>query len=72
MERIIRYIAVGLIFTVVFEMQAQPSGARGQGPGGLIIPVMAVLDENKDGVISTIEIQNAEKSLTALDKNGDG
>ena len=72
MVRIIRYIAVGLIFTVVFEMQAQPSGARGQGPGGLIIPVMAVLDENKDGVISTIEIQNAEKSLTALDKNGDG
>jgi len=38
----------------------------------MIIPVMAALDEDKDGVISASEIQNAEKSLTALDKNGDG
>ncbi len=70
MERMIRYIAVGLIFTVAFTMHAQPSGGR--GPGGMIIPVMAALDEDKDGVISTSEIQNAEKSLIALDKNGDG
>ena len=38
----------------------------------MIIPVMAALDENQDGVISIAEIQNAEKALTALDKNGDG
>ena len=68
----IRLTAVALIFTVAFTMQAQPSGAGGRGPGGMIIPVMAALDEDKDGVISASEIQNAEKSLTALDKNGDG
>ena len=72
MERMIRFTAVALIFTVAFTMQAQPSGAGGRGPGGMIIPVMAALDEDKDGVISASEIQNAEKSLTALDKNGDG
>ena len=72
MERMIRLTAVALIFTVAFTMQAQPSGAGGRGPGGMIIPVMAALDEDKDGVISASEIQNAEKSLTALDKNGDG
>ena len=38
----------------------------------MIIPVMAALDEDKDGVFSASEIENAEKSLTALDKNGDG
>ena len=38
----------------------------------MIIPVMAALDEDKDGVFSTSEIENAEKSLIALDKNGDG
>ena len=72
MERMIRLTAVALIFTVALTMQAQPSGAGGRGPGGMIIPVMAALDEDKDGVISASEIQNAEKSLTALDKNGDG
>ena len=72
MERMIRFTAVGLIFTVAFTMQAQPSGAGGRGPGGMIIPVMAALDEDKDGVFSTSEIENAEKSLIALDKNGDG
>ena len=72
MERMIRLTAVALIFTVAFTMQAQPSGAGGRGPGGMIIPVMAALDEDKDGVFSASEIENAEKSLTALDKNGDG
>jgi hypothetical protein len=72
MKQIIRFTAVGVVFAMAFTLQAQPSRGGGRGPGGMIIPVMTALDENKDGVISAAEIQNAEKALTALDKNGDG
>ena len=72
MKRLILFKTVGVVFAVTFTLQAQPSRGGGRGPGGMIIPVMAVLDENKDGIISIVEIQNAEKALATLDKNGDG
>jgi len=59
-----------------------PGGERG-GPGGQrgggdmermmqMMPVLAALDANKDGVISKSEINNAAAALRKLDKNGDG
>jgi len=74
MKRLILFKTVVVVFAVTFTLQAQPSRGGERGPGGMrpIIPVMAALDENKDGMISIAEIQNAEKALTALDKNGDG
>jgi Ca2+-binding EF-hand superfamily protein len=35
-------------------------------------PALAVLDENHDGELSTAEIANSFRTLTALDRNGDG
>ena len=74
MKRLILFKTVAVVFAVTFTLQAQPSRGGERGPGGMrpIIPVMAALDENKDGMISIAEIQNAEKALTAIDKNGDG
>jgi Ca2+-binding EF-hand superfamily protein len=37
-----------------------------------MMPVLAALDANKDGVISKSEINNAAAALRKLDKNGDG
>lgn len=55
-------------------------GERGQrgGSGGdmgrmmQMIPVLAALDADKNGVISKSEIKNAAAALRKLDKNGDG
>ena len=68
--------------------QGGPGGFGGPGgPGGLggrqggppspemmmrMMPVLAALDANKDGVISMEEINNATAALKALDKNKDG
>ncbi len=61
------------------------TGARGGGPGfgnresGMspamltrMIPVLAALDTDRDGVISKSEIENASASLKKADRNGDG
>ncbi|MEM8666496.1 MAG: EF-hand domain-containing protein [Planctomycetota bacterium] len=51
-------------------------GGRGGAAGGAafmqMIPVMAALDANKDGRISSDEIENAAVALRKLDKNRDG
>lgn len=53
-------------------------GERGQRGGGdmgrmmQMMPVLAALDADKDGVISRSEINNAAAALRKLDKNGDG
>lgn len=54
-----------------------PGGQRGGGGGDMgrmmqMMPVLAALDANKDGVISKSEINNAAAALRKLDKNGDG
>jgi hypothetical protein len=74
MKSTFQLAAVIAVFAVTVTSQAQPSRGGGRGPGGLRpnIPVMAALDENKDGTISPAEWQNAAKALMALDKNGDG
>lgn len=57
-------------------MVAQDAPERPQRPGGPgfrpMIPVMAVLDANKDGSLDAQEIANAPAALQTLDKNGDG
>ncbi|MGI9495817.1 MAG: EF-hand domain-containing protein [Mariniblastus sp.] len=56
----------------------QRGGERGQRGGGdmgrmmQMMPVLAALDADKDGVISKSEINNAAAALRKLDKNGDG
>jgi len=52
-----------------------PGGQRGGGDMGRMMqmmPVLAALDANKDGIISKSEINNAAAALRKLDKNGDG
>ena len=56
---------------------ADRTGADGRGAGGAtafmrMIPVMAALDANQDGRISSDEIENASAALKKLDKNKDG
>ena len=53
-----------------------PGGPEGPGGPGMghrpPPPIIAVLDVNRDGVISADEIANASKALKKLDRNGDG
>ncbi len=45
---------------------------RGQKRPGGRNPILALLDANRDGVLSAVEMQNAASALQKLDKNGDG
>lgn len=60
------------------ERGQRGGGERGQRGGGdmgrmmQMMPVLAALDADKDGVISKSEINNAAAALRKLDKNGDG
>ena len=50
------------------------AGRPGAGPEMMMrmMPVLAALDADQDGVISASEISNASKALMKLDRNGDG
>src|SRR5579863_2888861 len=55
-----------------------PDGGPG-GPGGPgmgrhhpVLPIMAALDTNHDGILESNEIANASAALKTLDKNGTG
>lgn len=54
----------------------RPDGPPGPPPGGpgfmRALPIMAALDANRDGKISSDEIANASAALKTLDKNNDG
>lgn len=54
------------------EREGRRDGERGPGrpPGGP--PIIAALDADRDGEISSEEIENAVAALKKLDKNGDG
>lgn len=54
------------------QPQRREGGGRGGGPGMRLSPVMQALDTDKDGELSTEEINNASKALRALDKDNDG
>jgi hypothetical protein len=61
------------------EMQGEGRGPAGrQGRPGMtgqprpVLPIIAALDLNKDGVIDAKEIAKASESLKKLDKNEDG
>ena len=50
-------------------------GGPGEGPGRrppVMLPIIAALDANHDGVIDAKEIDNAPAALRTLDKNNDG
>ena len=49
----------------------RPLGAS-QGPGRSRNPLIQALDADGDGVISSVEMENAAAALWRLDKNGDG
>jgi hypothetical protein len=52
-----------------------PPRGRGGGPGGFPFPpppVIAAIDSDNDGEISTRELENASAALKGLDKNSDG
>ena len=55
-------------------LRQQQSGGRPEFPGAMAqrLPLMMALDADKDGIISTSEIENASKALATLDKDGDG
>lgn len=74
---------VGLGAAICFAQDApnrpprerRPDGAGGPGPGPgarFVMPVMAALDANNDGVLDEKEIANASAALKKLDKNQDG
>jgi hypothetical protein len=46
--------------------------ARPQRPKHPVPPLMAAMDKNRDGKLSTEEISQAPESLVKLDRNGDG
>lgn len=68
--------------TCTLSAIAQPPGGRGgrgegRGPGGPdsgppTSPIVEALDVDKDGVISSSELDNATAALKTLDKNADG
>lgn len=63
-------VAVGVATAV-----AQPPAGRGGPPGGggrPPMPLIEVLDTDRDRVISSDELKNATSSLLTLDKNNDG
>lgn len=56
------------------DERGERGGQRGGGPGEMLrrMPLMAALDANSDGVISSDEIEKAPAALKTLDKNSDG
>ena len=56
------------------DERGERGGQRGGGPGEMMrrMPVMAALDANSDGVISSDEMEKAPAALKTLDKNSEG
>ncbi len=71
-------LALGTAATLlVAQEERPPQGGRPGGPGApggprMMIPIVAALDPNGDGIIDASEIANASAALKKLDKNGDG
>lgn len=65
-------LVAGLIGIIGYAQEGRGPGGRGGRDMMRMLPVMAALDADGDGVISAEEINNAPAALRKLDKNGDG
>jgi collagen type III alpha len=66
-------VIVAAAWLVGGAVLAQPPAAPGErGAGPPPHPLLLLLDENKDGELSAVEIENAVEVLKKLDANGDG
>jgi len=73
-------IGLGGLVGLAQDAPDQPPRERRPGPGGpgagpgprFVMPVMAVLDANGDGILDETEVANASAALKKLDKNHDG
>jgi len=74
MKKIKQLLLVAVLGATIPSVQAQPEDFDGPPGGGKmpVIPIMAALDVNTNGVIDADEIANASKALLTADKNGDG
>jgi Ca2+-binding EF-hand superfamily protein len=52
--------------------RGSPRGPHGPGRGGFGHPIVRVLDTDKNGELSTAELDNAPAAIRALDANADG
>lgn len=73
----IYWLTVVLSATAAHSCLAQPvegrqGPGRGLGFGGPRHPLLMLLDEDRDGVLSAAEIDKAAAVLKKLDRNGDG
>ncbi len=73
MNIVSRLFVLGAHLLLTVALSAQPTGHSTRGPGGhgRGNPIIRVLDNDQDGVISAEEIANAPSNLKSLDVNGD-
>jgi hypothetical protein len=75
MRKLVLTLALALIAGFAISQNAPQQRQRGPGGGGDGRggnPINRALDTDRDGVISTAEINNAARALLALDANKDG
>lgn len=69
-KSLVTALALAAASALVIAQEQRPGGPGG-GPR-MVMPIIAALDANGDGVIDATEIANASAALKKLDKNGDG
>lgn len=67
-----QFITSLLALATVITASAEKPERRGERRPPPVPPVFAVIDTDRDGVLSAEEISAAGETLTKLDKNGDG
>ena len=65
-------IHLTIALLTITGVTAKPPGPPKDQRPPHVPPLLALLDEDRDGIISAAEIQNAPAALQKLDSNGDG